>query len=119
MQTSRALWASLIVFLILLIGLLGFGFFLTAPYLLDAFIGGILAVLLFPIFRRLRAHKVTEKWAALIVVVGLLLLILGPLSLFGTIIVRQGIGLAQKISSQDFFSAESLASRISNLKFAE
>ncbi len=102
---------TLVTFLLLLITALVLTIVMVLPYLLAVVMGGILALSTLPIYRRLTPRYVRPSFAAFIVTVGIVLVILAPLSLFIAKAIEQGIVVAQNLSD-NAFSLHTLIGRI-------
>ena len=103
---------GLFVFLGVLAIFLGLNVALVMPYLLAILMGVMLTVLARSPFSYLRKKGVGPRLSATIVVVGILLLLIGPLSAFLTIAIRQAITLGQWFSEKDMFSIDTFVQRI-------
>ena len=75
---------TLVAFLILLISVLVITVLMVLPYVLAVTMGGILAVLAQPVFQRLTGYHITPRVASAVVVLGVVLGIIAPLSFFVT-----------------------------------
>ena len=60
------------------------------PYVLAVTMGGILALLSHPVFQWLKGHHVKPRVAAAVVVLGVVLVLIAPLSFFVTTAIQQG-----------------------------
>jgi predicted PurR-regulated permease PerM len=103
---------ELFVFLGVLAIFLGLSVALVMPYVLAILMGVMLTVLARSPFSYLRKKGVGPRLSAAIVVVGILLLLIGPLSAFLTVAIRQAITLGQWLSEKDMFSIDTLVRRI-------
>lgn len=93
---------------------------MVAPYLLAVFMGGILALLFYPLYRYLRDQKTMKPRAsATVVTVGMVLVIMVPLILFVVAAVRQGIVVGQAVANNEDLSFEILQGRLSNIPGVE
>ncbi|MCM2276944.1 MAG: AI-2E family transporter [Oligoflexia bacterium] len=109
---------TLVVFLGLLLLTLALTFYMVLPYLLAVTMGGILALLAQPAYRFLRRHRFKERSASLLVTLGVLLVVIAPLSLFMTKAVQQGIAVGQKVA-EGGFSFRALLEQASRWPFVE
>lgn len=91
-QRSRT---NLYFFALLLLGVLAFNVTMVAPYLLAVGMGGILAILTRPLYRKLLARKVGSKTAAMVVVVASLVIILVPLGFFLMNVATQAVDMGR------------------------
>jgi predicted PurR-regulated permease PerM len=89
---------TLVAFLVLLIAVMVLAVLMVLPYVLAVTMGGILAVLAQPVFQWLTGHHVTPRVAAAIVVLGVVLVIIAPLSFFVTKAIQQGIAIGQGLA---------------------
>ncbi|MGQ0645001.1 MAG: AI-2E family transporter [Elusimicrobiota bacterium] len=105
--------ASLYTFLLLLAAFSLVGFKMISPYLLALLMGGILALLSYPLVERLRRKRLGPRAASVVVTVGLLLLVVAPLATFSILAVKEGIELGQKLGENETFSLRSMAGRVS------
>lgn len=89
---------TLVAFLALLIAVMVINILMVLPYVLAVTMGGILALLAQPVLQWLTGHHVTPRVAAAIVVLGVVLVIIAPLSFFVTKAIQQGIAIGQGIA---------------------
>jgi predicted PurR-regulated permease PerM len=89
---------TLVAFLVLLISVLVITVLMVLPYVLAVIMGGILAVLAQPVFQRLTGYHITPRVASAIVVIGVVLGIIAPLSFFVTKAIQQGIAIGQDLA---------------------
>lgn len=112
MSAARQDRLSLATFAALLLVFLCAVLYLVGPYLLAVFTGGLLALLAYPFHRWLVRKGWNGKAASFAVTLGLLLLVVGPLSLFAVLAVREGISLGQEfVAGHENFSLESALGR--------
>jgi predicted PurR-regulated permease PerM len=101
-------------------GLLGLALFINfkmmAPYLLAILVGGILAMVSAPFYRRLLKRNFSPKLAAGTVTLGVGLLLLGPTLSFTAIVVDQGVDFANTLSQYEGFSLPTLNQKLTQLK---
>lgn len=86
---------------------------MTGPYLLAIVIGGILSLLVKPVYDRLLKRGLGPKKSSGVTVLALLLLVIVPVGAFAVATVNQGILFGQKIAQSQDFSARSILGRIS------
>jgi predicted PurR-regulated permease PerM len=103
---------TLVAFLVLLIAVMIITVLMVLPYVLAVTMGGILAVLSQPVFQWLKGHHVTPRVAAAVVVLGVVLVLIAPLSFFVTTAIQQGIAIGQGLA-EGGFSLRSLLDHIS------
>jgi predicted PurR-regulated permease PerM len=101
MHESRGPRGTLVTFLLLTAGVLIPFAIMIAPYSLALMMGGILAVLCHPLYRRLRLRGFSPRLASAIVTVAFLILVLAPLTLFTITAVRQTMGLITTLTNTD------------------
>lgn len=104
--------ASLATFLSLFVVFLAIAHRMVYVYLLSVFMGGLLALLSYPLYRRMAHRRLRPKWASFIVTLGLILLVLGPLSAFTVITIREAAALGERIARSEDFSISGLAERL-------
>ncbi|MBF0104566.1 MAG: AI-2E family transporter [Deltaproteobacteria bacterium] len=105
---------TLVIFLALLVFLIVVCFWVAKPFLLAITMGGILALLEYPVFKKLRDKVVFPRVASALVTIGTLLLVIIPVSVFLTLAFKQGMALAQLASENDKLSVQSVTSHFSN-----
>jgi predicted PurR-regulated permease PerM len=89
---------TLVAFLVLLIAVMVITVLMVLPYVLAVTMGGILAVLSQPVFQWLKGHHVTPRVAAAVIVLGVILVLIAPLSFFVTKAIQQGIAIGHGIA---------------------
>jgi predicted PurR-regulated permease PerM len=104
---------TLIFFIGILVSFFGIIGWMIAPYLLSLMMAAVLATLINPLYAKLMKRGFSEKVSALVVTIFLLVIVVGPLALFMSNVIRQGTSLAEKLSDQQLLSSQSIASRIS------
>lgn len=113
MVTAHKSYASLVTFILLLLVALCASLNMTAPYLIAVFMGAILALLCYPLYTALvQRFGWGPKKASLVVTLALLVLVVGPVSVFAILAVKQGIVFAQDIADRPDFSATSIIESI-------
>lgn len=95
---------TLIMFVALLLTMMVIAGVMIFTYLLAILIGGLLALLCFPLFRHLTRLGVRPRLAASTVTLGVILVILIPLSLMIFLAVKQGLVVANALASNEDFS---------------
>lgn len=111
-KSGKQGWASLVAFLIVMVLLVTLAFVMVQPYLVAIIMGGILALLAFPIYRRLLKRGLKEHLAATIVTLCVVLLVVTPLLTIAGLAVKQAVALAGKISESDI-SFQDVMTRVS------
>jgi len=89
---------TLVVFLALLIAVMVINGLMILPYMLAVTMGGILALLAQPVWQWLTGHHVPPRVAAAVVVLGVVLVIIAPLSFFVTKAIEQGIAIGHSLA---------------------
>src|SRR4030095_3713822 len=89
---------TLVAFLVLLSAVMVLTVLMVLPYVLAVTMGGILAVLAQPVFQWLTGHHVTPRVAAAVVVLGVVLVIIAPLSFFVTKAIQQRIAIGNRLA---------------------
>src|SRR5688500_7573361 len=112
---SRFPRASLITFISLLVLFLVVVHRMVYVYLLSVFMGGLLALLSYPLYRRLRARRVGAMTSALILTLGLIVGVLTPVSAFAVLTIRQAAAFGERLSSSEGLSPSRLVSRAASL----
>jgi predicted PurR-regulated permease PerM len=119
MEHSRKDWTTAITFLLLLTVFLAFNFLMVRGFLLSVLMGGILALLTRPLYRKLQEKHFKSKTAAAAVTLLITFIIIGPLLLFAFVAVKQGIALGTYLAENDVLSFDGITEKISQLPFLE
>ncbi len=106
---------TLVTFLALLLLSLSVTLKMVAPYLLSILMGGILAVLSYPFYQKLRDRRMGPKTSAACVTLAVTLLVILPLAAFAMVSVKQAIAFGQYLASQEGFSFQSILDKVSQL----
>ncbi len=109
---NRSHRTTLVTFLALLFFFMILVIKMVRPYLLAIIMGGILTLLSRPAYVRLTNRGLKPKTAATIITLGILLLVVGPVSLFTTLAIQQGISVGQTLANDDSFSPAEIMARI-------
>jgi predicted PurR-regulated permease PerM len=109
---------TLIFFLSLLTFMLAATFYMAAPYMLAVVVGGILALLSLPFYKFWLARGLWPKAASLIVTIGIVLLVIIPISILVGLAVKQGIVVSRAIADTESYSIQDLTTRMSNSALA-
>jgi len=88
------------------------GYFIVAPYLMALFVGGILTLIINPVYSLLRRRHVRPHFAAAIATILMVLLIVGPFLSFAAIAVNQAISGAQWLASIEHLSLQDSLTKI-------
>jgi predicted PurR-regulated permease PerM len=90
--------------------ILGFFGFLAAkmilPYLMSLIMGGILALLSLPLFKRTMGKKLGKKTAALLVTAFVIVLVVGPILVFASLAIKQGVSFGNKLADHEHLSLQ-------------
>lgn len=113
MEKEKQNRANLATFLLLLAVVLSINVRLLAPYTLALFMGALLALISTPAYDKLRARGWRPRWAALLVTVAGIVLIIAPVALFLTKALQQGAVAAQELAQSEQLSFQSLTDRLS------
>ena len=93
--------------------------FMTFSYLLAILTGAMLALLCWPLLRKLVNHKVSPRIASILLTFAIVLLAVIPIFFFLFLTIKQGISVAQTLASQQDFSADGIMERLSRLSIVE
>jgi predicted PurR-regulated permease PerM len=118
-QPSTKNWATAITFLTLLAFFMVLNAKMVAPFLLTVLMGGILSILFYPYYVKLREKNFSQFWSSTIVTISVSLIIIVPLVFFALIATKQGIQFAKSMSGSDGLSFDSIAEKISHLSFIQ
>lgn len=113
MPRSGQIKITFFVFVTLFLLTLTINLWMVLPYMLAVLVGGLLAILCMPVYRKLVAHRVKPKLAASLVLIGVTFLVLGPLGTFATVAVKQGIQFGQYLSQENVFDVDRIMDRVS------
>lgn len=105
---------TLIMFLVLLTVMVFIFGFMTFSYMLALATGAMLALLCYPILRKLMSLGISSRIASISLTIGIILLAVIPVSIFLSLAIKQGISVAEALSSNKDLSADSILDRISN-----
>ncbi|MGK5085515.1 AI-2E family transporter [Bdellovibrionota bacterium FG-1] len=105
---------NLRTFLLLLCGILLLAVYVVGPFLLSLLMGGMLAVLSYPVYLSLRRHRLGPKIASGLVTFGIVLLLAGPMSIFMALAIKQAVGVGTYLSTQETFSLQALIQKFSH-----
>lgn len=110
---------TLVMFMALLLGMAALTGIMIYSYVLALVMGGILALLSYPIYRKLTLFRFPEKIAAGIATVGMVFLVVIPISFFVFLAVEQGVILVNELGSNEEFSFQTLIHRITHWSLIE
>ncbi len=105
---------TLVAFLLLLTIFIGLTITMVAPYLIAVLMGGILALLARPVYNSIRSKGLPQRLAASLVTLGILLLVIGPLTAFGFLAVKQAISIGEQIASLPGLTFQGVIDRITH-----
>lgn len=103
---------TLVVFLVLLVSVMALTLRMVIPYMLAVVMGGILALLSQPVYRWLRRHRFGPTLASAVVTIGVLLLVVAPLSFFAFKAIQQGVSIGRNLA-EGGLSFRALIDRVS------
>lgn len=118
-NTTSKNWTTAIAFLSLLLIFLIVNLTMAAPFFLAVVMGGIMALLSFPLYRKLRARNWSQKLSAFVITLGVSIILLGPLISFCIVAVNQTVSLAQKISEEESLSIKNITGGLSQVDVFE
>ena len=110
-------WTTAILFLTLLIFFLVLNAKMMAPFMLAILMGGVLAILFYPFYLKLRTRNIRPMWASGIVTLSVSLIVIIPLILFALLAVKQGIQFTSQFSQKENLSLDSIAEKITEFRF--
>ena len=116
MPEFRQIKITLVVFIGLLLLFLLINLWMIAPFILALLMGGILATITHPLYYRLRERKIGRRSAAGLIILSILLLGIIPIGSLGTIAVRQGIALGERMTQGQTVTLDTVVAQISNWK---
>lgn len=118
-QPPQRNWVTAFSFLTALLFFLILNAKMVAPFILSILMGGILALLFFPYYQKLRSKNIRPMWASGIVSFSIVLIVIIPLIFFLLAATKQASILAKNISHQENLSLDSVAEKISDMKFVK
>lgn len=87
------------VVLVLLLGLV-LGFFIVKPFLGEIFLAGVLAIVAYPLHKKILAFLKRPKLASLLTTTLVLLLVIIPVSFVGTLVVKEVVEFAGSFQTE-------------------
>ncbi|MES2643309.1 MAG: AI-2E family transporter [Myxococcota bacterium] len=102
---------TLLTYLLLALLVLVPLFVMISPYLVSLASGAVLAVLCQPLYARLR-KRLKPVWAGLVVTLGVLVLVLVPITLLVVGAVRQAAVVVDQVSASETLTGDGLASMV-------
>ena len=99
-------WVTAFTFGTLMIIFLIINYKMVSPYLLSILMGGIIALLFYPYYKKLVAFKFRPMWAAAVITLVTILVIVLPLIFFTINVASQGKDFAQKLYDNEEFSID-------------
>lgn len=103
-----------IAFVVLLILVIAATVWMVGPYLLAVIMGGILALMAYPVFRTLAARGLWPKVASALVTLGVVLLVIVPVTIFISLAVKQGIAIGRAVAANESLSFQAVISRVND-----
>ena len=104
--------ATLVSFLCLLILVLLATLWMMMPFVLAVLMGGILSLMLRPLFLKLQTKKLGPKVSAALVTVGVVILIIVPIVLLVSVAVKQGIAVGNSMKDNGSISIKDLTDQV-------
>lgn len=111
--------SGLYLFLLLLAALLIVGAAIVAPFVIPVLLGVVLSIISRPLHVRLRRLGAGPRLASGIVVVGLVVLIVGPTAWFGFAAAKQGVAVGQALAENDSLSLDRIAGAVGKIPYAQ
>ncbi|MCC6277946.1 MAG: AI-2E family transporter, partial [Oligoflexia bacterium] len=109
--------------LISFLAVLGLTFWIFArmmmPFALALFVGGVLALLFKPAYEKLSEKRLNKYLAASIIALFFVILILGPMTAFTILAIKQGSALFQDLAGRETLSIQKLMTYLYTLPFVE
>jgi predicted PurR-regulated permease PerM len=115
-EIPRKNWITVVTFGSILVLLLVVNVAMTARYILAVLMGGVLAQVLVPFYRKLTAWRWNRKLSAGVMTLTAVLAIVGPLTTFSIIAVKEGVDIARNVAEEKTLSVASITSRIGDWK---
>lgn len=110
-------WVTAVTFLTTLLFFTVLNAKMVAPFVLSILMGGILALLFFPYYLKLRSKNIGQMWSSTIVTTSIVLIIIIPMVFFILAATKQASVMAKSISGNDNLSIDAIAEKVANLKF--
>jgi predicted PurR-regulated permease PerM len=112
-------WTTAVTFMFLLLTFLTLNVMVAAPFLLTVVMGGILALLLFPQYQRLRKAGWASGLSSFVLTLAAAVMIIAPMIWFTINAYHQGISLAQSIASDGSLTVDGFATRVSQFRLSQ
>lgn len=106
--------ASLFTFMAILLGFLFLSYRLVQPYLLSLVMGSILALLAWPLRRRLTKKGMSPRLASGLVTIGVVFLVVAPLLTFASVAINEGVNAARSMGGDESFSLDGLKGKLTS-----
>jgi predicted PurR-regulated permease PerM len=110
-MTDKDTRTSLVTFLIVLVVVVGVTLRMVAPYLIAITMGGIMALLANPIYRRLE-RRLRPRLAAAIVTLAMVLVVVGPLLALAGVGIKQAIATFKWVTDTPHLSLPEVLDRL-------
>ncbi|MEQ1877414.1 MAG: AI-2E family transporter [Bdellovibrionia bacterium] len=104
MSEERKNRTTLITFIALLLIACAVNVWMLSPYLLSVLMGIILSLMFRPLYGRLREKKLSENLAALVTVLAIIFLVIGPLTVFSVRAFKQAVKVGEAVADNPDFS---------------
>lgn len=116
LKTASALMvprtAHLVTFMGALVACVAAGLWMVGPYLMSLYLGGMLAMLAYPTYQRLRRREWSPRRAAAAVSGLLLAVLIVPVTGLSILAVSQGVAIAQELVEFEKFPPRALSNAI-------
>ena len=115
-QYPQRNWATAVKFLATLLFFTILNAKMIAPFILSILMGGFLALLFFPYYRKLRSKNFSQMWSSMIVTISIILIVVIPITFFLLAATKQATVMAKSISANDNLSLDTMVEKVSNMK---
>jgi len=105
---------TLITFLTVLFLFIGACSWMILDYVLPLIVGGLLALLVNPLFKKLRKRGLSPRSSSLIACVGVVLIVLIPLGVFVAVAIDQAISVGKSIAESQHYSFQGLIDKVNH-----
>lgn len=112
-------WATAITFMAILVFFLILNAKMIAPFMLSILMGGVLSLLFYPYYQKLRQKHVGPIISSGIVTISVVLIVIIPLLSFGLVAIKQGREFSKGITQNENLSVDAMTEKISNFRFVK
>lgn len=109
-------WVTAFSFLALLVSFLILNAKMVAPFILSIMMGGILTILSFPYYKKLRSKNLGPFLASSIVTTSIGLIVVIPLIIFTLVAIKQATNLSKSFAQTENISIDSITQKLSETK---